>query len=908
MTVIHFYLEVDDELRQLVDPARLFLRVREHDTSDAVPTPDGPSGTTPYGRSADEGTYDRDESLDAAPNWWTDTSLGLGTVLEPATRDTLPGGGVLLKYVYTVAEEAIVDGDEEAPSVWDLHEALRERAEAEARKRERAHLRGSGLSAFVAMGNTAPSAEPSGEPHGGLDAVKVQRRLQTVCFEILDETYPVAHTRVPLPLEPVAGVPVEARLDLAEVLERPWELGTNTVAHIPRVVRHAMAQPYTPMINWEVDTLRTWVPGVGSGRVRSSFGWDIVFGRAAQRGTAHARPFTFSPQPGNLVRVVFGMFRIPGHLMQPTSSPTSGLTALGSELRKYHNADKLASARNPNGWIPWVLAYAESVGIPFGRIVATVDHTGPVAFADLEEMQDNANASWLERGLLGGPTGRSARAPSSGPASAAVRWDLGDAALLDRLLNGMCPHDPAVVPVDPTQPDGPARLVWTFTWTGDGPLPRSGQDGIFDVDADADICENARMPDVRVESTPAEQSTDGTGPALRASVQVARIGLRFPGEAAYTWFTPQGPAGPVAPGPEAYTTGWAFAKWFVRQALLVAGQIDWHLARCHVYMEQMCAVLCTHLRRRPLDALAEGDHPLLRALWPFIRSADEINAFGDLTLLSAYGVLSQACCLDHPAAMQRLRRQRAAWRWWESPVRRAATPDDLFAQWSQAAWAACEAWALALPASTFEALGAGQRLGDRVRNGLADVQTAHVQGDPWQPWWGRAGDAPSGARPPLGAAATDGTYRLPETHADWRAFATHLLYAATFLHSWVGGRQFSDMGNAWVASAGHRWAKSPLGPGESWTAADARAEWKARGPLPAHAGFIVSLSELIGENDWGRFEHLEDEVEVEHQGDEATALRTTFRSTAAARAEAGTLSPTALERLPVDRVRTRICI
>ncbi len=847
---------------------------------------------------------------DRLVGWWRSQPEG-GVRPESSQSDPTHAERQVLVFRYAVEDEHVLAAEHAAAAEGFVRSLSAPDAPPPSADR--------GRDAFVAMGNRSPTRSSSPPPRSPRGTVFVGKDDRSVCLEVLDGITTIASVCVPLSRHARARTTagdapvIEHDLNLDHAMPRPWALGVSQEgdAFIPRLVRHASQQHTTPMINWEVDTNRTYEPLSNAGKLRTSYGWDVVFGRAALRGVPHTRPFYspgnrsaffdsfLYPMPSRRIRPTYEALPLD---LDPSMDLYTGFTPMGLDLRAIHNRDKLISAQDDTGWIPWVLAYADSVGIPFGRIVGTVSPPGRPDFDSLEAMQADAVESWTTRGLLG--TGTESD-PVPGPVD---RWDLGDASLLDRLLNGMCPHDPTVEDVPGSEsPQG--RLVWTLTWTGTDPDgPRYAQDGVFDVDSDYDICENARMPDIRVESTPAPRNLESAGPQLQGAVSLGRIGLRFPGASDYTYFEPTGETGPVAPSAAAFTTGWAYAKWFVRQALLVAGQIDWHLARCHVFMEQMCATLCSELRRVPSAPGGQSDHPLLQKLWPFIRSADEINAFGDLTLLSADGVLSMACCLSHPAAMARLRRQRASWIWNRSPVRRPTCENDHFAVWADFAWRACTAWAdgmLAAEADLLRGLTSGELLGDRVRAALERVHRAHLGTDVPETWWGTAGDPPEA---PSDAVPAAGAWRAPESRSDWRDFIAHLLYTATFLHSWVGGRQFSDMGNVFVSSAGHRWSDIPLGPNDTHTPEQAVAEWHARGPIIDHAGFIISLSELIGENDWGRFAHLEDELEVYGCGQVPETLREKFYALRDQELEANAPLRAALGRLPAERIRTRICI
>lgn len=255
-------------------------------------------------------------------------------------------------------------------------------------------------------------------------------------------------------------------------------------------------------------------------------------------------------------------------------------------------------------------------------------------------VQADAEASWRDRGLLG---------PNAPP------WSGSDAALIDRLTNG----------INPTPPTRAGDLwSWRFGWTdGDGRrLPQEGPRA-------------HTLPDVTVEAT----HDPAGGPPSLSGIEA-------------TWWRPDGSAvtrrwapdrHPGSDTPEA-ATPWAWAKRLARQALLLAGQLDWHLGRCHVAVE----VWWVALRRT-----VRFDHPLCQSLWPFLRSADEINALGDPLLLDDTGLFGKATALSAAAASQRIRAAVLQSHHRDPTVRRGPLWDgDHFGAWSQAAWTAAGAW------------------------------------------------------------------------------------------------------------------------------------------------------------------------------------------------------------------------
>lgn len=757
--------------------------------------------------------------------------------------------------------------------------------------------------AFDSFGNIeqSPLLVPM-SPMPALHLTRPRRLLYTawsihrlVLYDALGRAY--AHGLVPLS----HPTPTVSFVGSPRVRGGPWSLGAPPSSgdpYIPRIELHARKQRTTSLVMWEVDTGRTRHARLGAGWSRGSFGWDVVFGRAMVRTDPPMSPKERLANSG-------------------TSVP------LGDFDQSLHIVDKLRSTRQADSWVPWVLSFGRSVGIPRLRIVDTIDGPGPVAFSSLDAMQQDVLASWRKRQVR----------PGTDP------WSLSAPALLDRLLNGMCPHRPwletrtskgppepnstnpfpdrrtvscpgdeprqaqrpaetdsgtppaRTAPAAPTVEREWGRLVWTFTWTGDGATPRFEQDGITHYGRSPLVTELARMPDITVYSSwmvrngakgpadpmllPVEDTVATIERIVLEWPEVRRPGLDGQPEVihAATKVDEHNP-GPMEnthtvrkPTASEFTTKWSYAKWFVRQALLLSGQLDWHLARGHIFVEQLAADLCGELRGlHDPNGGPPVDHPFLAKLWPFLRTADEINAFGDLTLLTPRGIPAAGSCLSFPSVVARMRMMRASWHWRRdlSAMRpdngRSLTPDDHFAAWARAAWEACHEWSKgAITAGDVSDLvfqensPNGQPRRDAVLAALRTTQRAHAASAADQPhWWSGTGDPPLGMN---AAADVSVDFTSLETLSDWRAFAAHLVFTITFVHSWVGSAQLDDMGNVFVASLGHLW---PTMPGTSSTPAD---DWATQGPPVEHAGFGVALAELIGRHGWGRMTQVTNEVE-----------------------------------------------
>ncbi|MFM2245534.1 MAG: hypothetical protein RL071_1608, partial [Pseudomonadota bacterium] len=526
-------------------------------------------------------------------------------------------------------------------------------------------------------------------------------------------------------------------------------------------VRRAPIGPLDRMVHRSADT------GIldGSPAAARAPGWRLAFGLATARGAQLARPVTLS----RCGLVQAGRDQLLSLLTGPPSADGS--------------------------WLPAILDWANAVGGPtqeeqiFGEFLPRVQQLAraqPAPPVTVEDITAAATRSWSARGVL--------------PATAG---DPSDAALVDRLINGMSPHGLARG-ADPAT--GADRWIWVRT---------------FDRGPDAPPA-NYVQPDVRVILVPAAATP--TKPWRTAGLPTLQaIALRYPGGA---WQTVQ-PSGAAAGAAD--LDPWSHAKRCVRQALLVSGQIDWHVARCHFATELLLVAMRQELR---------PEEPLHQALWPFLRSADEINEFGEELLFSPLGLLGQATGLAYSAVDARVRAHLAAALTAAPAPRKPLCPEDRFALWAKLTRAATHRWAqYSLPDSVLTN-ETRRRLAAAVTSGLP---TAAGTGPAW-----RGGSAPGALEKGerwLDRACAPTPKALPADAEGWRRLLVHAVWSATFLHSWVGRAQWTDGGSPLLAPLGTRWTGAP--------AASGTAEWASGGPLPAHAGLQCALAEVLVAPRWG---------------------------------------------------------
>ncbi len=536
--------------------------------------------------------------------------------------------------------------------------------------------------------------------------------------------------------------------------------------------------------------------------------------------------------------------------------PTKDLQQRRDEVRRLNYSLLDPAVRT---WLHEVQAWSAKVKLDPQLFWGWLPEPLGMAPRSLAAQQREAEQTWAERGLLG----------KDWP------WDPSSEALIERLMNGMCPAEPCALGLDA------ARLCWPFTWSADG------DDDVQDGDY------TGTLPDLRVWARATPRGV-GAGPRYEGTPVLEAIEVRWPGEAAFDRYTRPAQEDPSL----AALDPWSHAKRLVRQAILLAGQIDWHVARCHFFAEQRCLAVCAALGGPAVGAdTARPKDPLFDALWPFLRSADEINAFGEEALFRERGLLAQASPLSMAAILSRLRDHMGAWDAHGFAPRRPLCASDRFGHAGQIAWAGCLAWA--------EAVLAQRAADDAAPDGDAveppDAPPTLHDADPWRRLdaamrevavaarpGGRSGALPPGCLwlstadapldPAAGVPCPAGAVRLawvpPASTAARARLLAHAVWSATFLHSWIGGEQLRDAGHVGLAAFGYRWSRMP----SDEDMADPGAAWEARGPHVAHAGLQLALAEMLGATRWGDLgdaarEALSDEQPAQAVGELLAHLR-----------------------------------
>lgn len=591
------------------------------------------------------------------------------------------------------------------------------------------------------------------------------------------------------------ALPCRERVLLEEGPHPDWRLDFDRDDHIPR---HELARAARrPSVGRAVDSGQK---SSELGPLGGGGGWRAVFATIiGRREPAWTRPLNSEP-------------RVKEYLAQPGRRGPA-FHAYVSEQGVLASA--LGTSATDPTWLWELIAFGQAAGIERRHLDA---YACPIPEnwkpPELPEAQDRANGSWVSRRVASLCDLQSYR-------------DTSETRVLDRLINGMCPHEPYVV-----ENDGSFQLVWTFTWTGSeqAHAPRYKQ------------CGDGRLPDIEVWSSPVAKAPADAGYRFEHPERIEAIKVRFPGDPAFQ--SVSAPEQDRSGGSPDSTAPWPHALRLVRQAILLAGQLDWHVARCHFYVEQLCVMLCGALR-------GSEDHPLLEAMWPYLRSADEINRFGEETLFSGKGLLVTATSLTASGASRRIRHQLSAWGWADFQPPMPLTPNDRFRVCGRIMWTAIdnlvEDWKL----DAFErpSIAKASESLEQVRQSMLKPDRAVSRDVRALAIWGRGGDAPNGEGPDESVSSLR---RAPGSAADWKQLAKHALWCATFLHDWIGGSQFADGSQVALAPLGLQWRAMPKS-GESLT---------THGPHATNVGAQLALAELLGKFRWAELAAAKEEEVV----------------------------------------------
>ena len=413
--------------------------------------------------------------------------------------------------------------------------------------------------------------------------------------------------------------------------------------------------------------------------------------------------------------------------------------------------DKLLSPQTcADTWLPAIdyLAHGVSPTLSNGQLLghSLGSHLEALAPRNtvpehLTDIQGHAQASWKRRGLLADPE---------------LPWRTDDAYLVERLQNGMCA-------AKNTGRLKGGEIAWTFT-TGK---------------------EVSSLPRVTVVASP------GSPPKLRRISAEWSPRTEWPDGKTEEW---------SAAG--ASREQWHIAKCLVRQALLLEGQLEWHLGRCHLYAEFLLVAL----------RLSTSEQSALhRLLWPFLRSSDEINALGDSLLLNETGFLQKALPSTTETSLNQCMHKALTTPFWPHQVPASSlAPGNSFQRWAEVTWRAVGRFVDRHIRSTPTIINDATAWRAELHSVVPEMNTSS-----WRSDW-------------------------PVGQPEWtQEMCQHAIWTATFLHSWVGGAQFIDGGNVELAPLMLNW--EPTMP----------ADVQAACTDPKLGAAQLALAEILGRSRWG---------------------------------------------------------
>jgi hypothetical protein len=295
---------------------------------------------------------------------------------------------------------------------------------------------------------------------------------------------------------------------------------------------------------------------------------------------------------------------------------------------------------------------------------------------------------------------------------------------------------------------------------------------------------------------------------------------------------------------------WQHAKHVFRCAWIFAGESDFHLARCHLVAEQYLAALCTTVEKgeTPREGAyrahpPQTQHPFWRLLQPFLREVDRINAFGDALVIGPSGVMATMGALASSAVPMRLEHQLGSVDWKGFQPRAPVCPTHRFALAAKVYWEAIRAHVEAEVTANWPAYEADW---EPIRS-FSDELTARSPkyrpygGEPNPANWhgGSEMAAPRDTNQPAMSALRT------KNKDDVVQLASHAIFHATFMHSWINDRQWDDCADPAFTSFGLMTRREP-------TANETQEQWFAQAaPLVKHAAFQRALMTILGHLDVG---------------------------------------------------------
>jgi hypothetical protein len=263
------------------------------------------------------------------------------------------------------------------------------------------------------------------------------------------------------------------------------------------------------------------------------------------------------------------------------------------------------------------------------------------------------------------------------------------------------------------------------------------------------------------------------------------------------------PRGGGAPGPvevirPADGPRWEAAKRMCRVNAALFGQIEEHLGRAHLNVEQYAIAARRALRRSPLRWL----------LGPHLREVSAINFNASRTLLGDRGFLVEGSALTPASAEEVLARALGTCDWAGWAPRRPLGPHHRYARAAAIYWQILDEHVTSFLAAHAEAIRASWDEVLAFSNELVGRSVAH-RADPARDRWyddrERGTDARRMERDGVRRAVSAITTSAAPTAEDLARLAElsrYVIFHATFFHTWSNDAQWDDGGDPLHASLG----------------------------------------------------------------------------------------------------------
>lgn len=392
------------------------------------------------------------------------------------------------------------------------------------------------------------------------------------------------------------------------------------------------------------------------------------------------------------------------------------------------------------------------------------------------------------------------------------------AALIDRLLNGICPAVFQTVA-------GSSDLVVKFEW------PDPPQDKKY--------------------WTPSVEARFATD---TKAITLKQIAYRWPSE---QWT----PVYPTDQSDDCDANSWGYAKRLLRICLLLSGEIDCHVARGHLLAEQYLLAL------KQAEKATGTENPLSDLLLPHIEAVADINNYGNPTIFAETTILCRASGLGYKEYNQRLARQLGMldWKYWEP--RLPVCEGHRYARLAVVYWEVVRQHVDAVfTIALIDQLKAFRpnikAFSDRLQDLCQPVpDDFDAFADSLRP-----GDRSEFTRKPQKSKSVSeiNVSNDDDMVRDLKQICRYIIFHATFYHGWINDQQIVDGGDVFAASFGLR-DRKPMQREQGYETWNEGAS-----PLPEDASFQLFLADSLSMTKFGYV--IDNEIKDDMIGKLATLL------------------------------------